>query len=300
VIFHNIRFWVSVRDKNLDKAPVELMRGVPILDAYLDSTAQPSWKEEVAKVIILFRRQKNWEAFIGLDTAYTGEDANDKKGRSKTGICVGLMDPQTRWIFILYSWEGWIAPGAHVGVVQPLCERYGTRTVIMEIGGALAESVERFTSAGFFVETYNLRDKAYGGSKTLRKIPVASDFNEGRAFLAGRILYSSDGAEDKNPRWQILPVEQHKELMDAAYLFPSKQSDRLDALEIVVRSFRRFFGLQGKKPSCQEEEEGLYPHRRRMKRFRDPPPKAPKDRLSRDVAALCGDLGQTVRALGIV
>jgi hypothetical protein len=301
VIFHNIRLWVSIKDKNLDKAPPELMRGVPILDIYTDAETQPSWKEEVGKVITLFRRQKNWEAFIGLDTAYTGEAAVDKKGRSKTGVCVGLMDPKTKWVFILYSWEGWIAPGGHVAAVLPLCERYGTKTVIMEIGGALAESVERFTTAGFFVETYNLRDKAYGGSKTLRKIPVASDFNEGRAFLAGRLVFSSDGAgEDKNPRWQILPVEHHKELLDAMYLFPSRQSDRLDALEIVVRSFRRFFGLTPKKSSCQEEDDALDHPRRRMKRFRVPPPKKPKDVLSADVTAMCGNMGKTVRALGIV
>jgi hypothetical protein len=276
VIFKSIRYWLDANDPKLKDCPPELLKDVPQL-----------------RLIPM----PGWPVFIGVDTAYTGEDAPSKKGRSKTGVCAATMDPETKNIFELYTWEGHVAAGGHVALVSPLCERFQTKDVMLEIGGALSETVERFTMAGYTVETYNLRDKVYGGSKTMRKIPVASDFNEGRAFIKGRIVYTADGTVEGVGQWTIEPDEAHRNLDAHMRSYPSQQFDDLDALEISLRCLRRAFGFA---PAMLPPPPPMTVERRPWMQGGQPP-KDEWKQWDRDTAEqLSADLGELVDVMGFM
>ena len=236
IVFRQIRCWISAGDDNLRRCPPAIIDGVPMLGN---------------------TKSLGWPIVLGLDAAFTGEDAPDKRGRSLTGIVVAALDPKTKWVFILYSWEGHVAAGDHLRVVLPIAKTYGVNLLAMEIGGALSEVVERFTSAGFMVESYNPRSKEYGGSKSMRKLPVAAAFNEGRAFLGGFLGFNSE--EEVHGVWKVIPITPHLGLRDAMLSFPSQQSDVLDACEIACRVLWKYYGQEAELPAPPKVERHLSP-----------------------------------------
>jgi hypothetical protein len=276
IVFRQIRCWISAGDKNIKRCPPALLEGVPVLG---DS------------------KNLGWPVVLALDAGFTGEAVKDKRGRSLTGIVVAALDPKTKWVHILYAWEGYVAAGDHLKTVLPVARTYGIKLLAMEIGGALAEVVERFETAGFTVEKYNSRSAEYGGSKTMRKLPVAAAFNEGQAFLGGFITVNHE--DEAQGTWKILPISYHTCLHNAMLSFPSEQSDVLDACEVAYRVLWKYWGGPVKGPEA-ENADGRNEFQRCRDQLYEPPPADAEDSDAEMIGEMADMDAQVVGALGLM
>jgi len=231
IVFHQVPLWVARHDRAFRRAPKELTNGSihPILD---DTKSLGS---------------KGYVVAMGVDLAFTGAE-QDIRNRSKTGIVVAAIDLYTKRKFVLYAWEDYIRAGQHEAKILEVAKAYGLKYCFIEADKTVTELVERLERRGLVVETYSPRSKEFGGNKTVRKMPIAADFNEGRAFVGGHIEFNQS-------EWTVLPLRHHEPLRNAALAYPSRQSDVLDACEVVFRELDKYWGGDPAERPAEAGEE---------------------------------------------
>ena len=175
-----------------------------------------------------------WEKIIALDAGFTGAEGQTK-GRSKTGLVVLAYHFPTSTIWVLYAREEFWAPEEVKPFVCDIAQQFGTKKLVMEIGGELVETVTAYRDLGFEVFTYN---PTRMGSKVMRKFPVAEDWNNGQILLRGYPTFVGSGKD----RIELRPVSRQSDLREAAMAFPAETRDILDALEIGVRELWKQYG----------------------------------------------------------
>ena len=233
IVFHRVPLWISRSDRAWSRCPEKFRSGeqYPVLGDAKSLAAQ------------------GWVVAIGVDLGFTGAE-QDVRNRSKTGIVVSIIDAlETKRKFVLYAWEDYIRAGQHEAKILEVARAYGAKYCFIEADKAVIELVEKLQRGGLEVETYSPSGKEFGGSKIFRKLSIAADFNEGRAFVGGHIEFSRS-------EWTVLPLRYHGPLRQAALAYPSRQSDVLDACEIVFREQDKFWGGAPQERSSHVVESG--------------------------------------------
>jgi hypothetical protein len=278
VAFQRFHFWVPESAYRKD-CPPAIMQNIPVM-------GEDFWKD--------------WPIYAAIDAGFTGADAKDKKGRSKTGVVIGAVDPVSKNIFTLWGVEEYVAAGDHLERFQGIFEQYKVRTVALEIGAALSEVVRHFEKAGYIIDRYNPSDKIYGGSKEMRKMALAQDVNQGRFLFMGcpqfgKSSWKIDGS--LTPQWSIWPASYHKPLVEACLVFPAEKRDLLDAMEMLCRTARKFHGFNvkinnsGKKDlTLTDEQKMLEEYTRNLGR----PPAEPM--IPGDLGAVFSEIGLDLEA----
>lgn len=168
-----------------------------------------------------------WPKFISIDMGFTGA-TSDLKNRSKTGIVVGSINPETGMIFILYASESYIAAGDHLAELARLSNIYGTTWIMPDSGAAQNEFVAELERAGYEVTPYNATSL---GNKALRKERLCAFWNQGYVRL--RVALKRTSAESDAIHKEIYKGQD--KVAAAAVSFPAVVTDLLDALEIGCR-----------------------------------------------------------------
>lgn len=265
---------------------------------------QRLWKEEYTQdlmedvSVLKDECWKDWPKYAAIDAGFTGADAKEKKGRSKTGCIIVTIDPETKIIYTLYASQDEVAAGDHLARYDKVFQDFGVRTVALETGAALSEVIAHFERAGYFIERYNPSDKVYGGSKEMRKMPLAQDVNQGMFLVMGYPQF-------KSSQWSMRPTPRQKPLVDAFLAYPAKTVDLLDAAEMACRTARKYHGFRvpekilGKKDlTLTEEQEMLETYTRNLGR---PPaePMIPGD-LGATFSEIVGDLEAEFLEMGLL
>jgi hypothetical protein len=235
VVFQQVGMWLRADDRNLGRAGPETIEGCTVVSE---------------------KELREWPRVLGVDLAFTGITRADGRpadthNRSKTGFCITAVDPESKRQCILYTRSDFIRPGLHETEIAQIATEWHVTLIAIEVDKATDELVEALERKGYAVDLYS---PVKLGSKIYRKMPVASMFNNRRAFVHGTLLMSEG-------RLQAIPFKQHAKLRETMLAFPSCERgglDLLDSLEIAVRKGAEYYGgdpTESKKEARNEKSD---------------------------------------------
>lgn len=196
---------------------------------------------------------------LGVDLAFTGEQQRRKdprkyRRRSQTAFQGARINPATKNMYLDFKHAEFLAPSEHEATIASLVAEGAYEAVGIETDKTVSELLDTLAERGVYVQQYTPSGM---GAKSYRKWGPAAAFNCGRAMLPGRLKFAGlDGMRHEDAEnWEVIPQAGWGEQKNDMLVFPLRETDEIDALEVLIRTANQLYGAETEPPQKEVAAE---------------------------------------------